>query len=71
MASLKANPLNLLLPFVSSIATIAAPMVHDTLPFIKKKSYLNKEQIPFKKFEALLLPPPNPESTGIFFTRLF
>ena len=25
------------------MTTIAAPMVHDTLPFIKKKSYLNKE----------------------------
>ncbi len=29
------------------MTTIAAPMVHDTLPFIKKKSYLSKNQIPF------------------------
>ena len=29
------------------MTTIAAPMVHDTLPFIKKKSYLNMKQIPF------------------------
>ena len=29
------------------MTTIAAPMVHDTLPFINKKSYLNKEQVPF------------------------
>ena len=29
------------------MTTIAAPMVHDTIPFIKTKSYLNKEQLPF------------------------
>ena len=29
------------------MTTISAPMVHDTLPFINKKSYLNKEQVPF------------------------
>ena len=29
------------------MTTIAAPMVHDTIPLAKKKSYLNKEQIPF------------------------
>ena len=29
------------------MTTIAAPMVHDTIPFIKRKSYLNKEQLPF------------------------
>ena len=28
------------------MTTIAAPMVHDTLPFVKTKSYINKEQIP-------------------------
>ena len=28
------------------MTTIAAPMVHDTLPFLKTKSYINKEQIP-------------------------
>ena len=25
---------------------IAAPMVHDTLPIVKVKSYLNKNQLP-------------------------
>jgi signal peptidase I len=29
------------------MTTIAAPMVHDTIPFIKRKSYLNKDQLPF------------------------
>ena len=29
------------------MTTIAAPMVHDTIPFIKIRSYLNKEQLPF------------------------
>ena len=29
------------------MTTVAAPMVHDTIPFIKRKSYLNKEQLPF------------------------
>lgn len=29
------------------MTTIAAPMVHDTLPFIKIKSYLNKPQLPY------------------------
>ncbi len=28
------------------MTTIAAPMVHDTIPIIKRKSYLNKEQLP-------------------------
>ena len=28
------------------MTTIAAPMVHDTIPFIRKKSYLNKEELP-------------------------
>ena len=28
------------------MTTIAAPMVHDTIPIINKKSYLNKEQLP-------------------------
>ena len=27
--------------------TIAAPMVHDTIPIIKTRSYLNKKQLPF------------------------
>ncbi|SHJ40213.1 signal peptidase I [Pseudozobellia thermophila] len=29
------------------MTTIAAPMVHDTLPIIKTKSYLNKPQLPY------------------------
>ena len=29
------------------MTSIAAPMVHDTIPFIKTKSYLNKDQLPF------------------------
>ncbi|MGV6845071.1 MAG: signal peptidase I [Lutibacter sp.] len=29
------------------MTTIAAPMVHDTLPFLKTKSYLNKPQLPY------------------------
>ena len=29
------------------MTTIAAPMVHDTIPFIKRKSYLNTEQLPY------------------------
>ena len=29
------------------MTTIAAPMVHDTIPIIKTRSYINKEQLPF------------------------
>ena len=29
------------------MTTIAAPMVHDTIPIIKARSYLNKKQLPF------------------------
>ncbi len=29
------------------MTTIAAPMVHDTIPVIKTRSYLNKDQLPF------------------------
>ena len=29
------------------MTTVAAPMVHDTIPIIKKRSYINKEQLPF------------------------
>jgi len=29
------------------MTTVAAPMVHDTLPIINKKSYLNKPQLPY------------------------
>jgi len=29
------------------MTTVAAPMVHDTLPFVKIRSYLNKPQLPY------------------------
>jgi signal peptidase I len=29
------------------MTVVAAPMVHDTLPFLKTKSYLNKPQLPY------------------------
>ncbi|MBT8316320.1 MAG: signal peptidase I [Lutibacter sp.] len=29
------------------MTTVAAPMVHDSIPFIKTKSYLNKPQLPY------------------------
>ncbi len=32
------------------MTTIAAPMVHDTIPFINKKSYLPKPQLPYFRF---------------------
>ena len=32
------------------MTTVAAPMVHDTIPFINKKSYLNKPQLPYFRF---------------------
>lgn len=32
---------------------IAAPMVHDTLPFVKVKSYTAKPQLPYFRFPAL------------------
>ena len=35
------------------ITTIAAPMVHDTIPVIKKKSYLAHPQLPYFRFPAL------------------
>lgn len=31
------------------MTTVAAPMVHDTLPVIKTKSYLNKPQLPYMR----------------------
>ncbi len=31
------------------MTTVAAPMVHDTLPLIKVKSYLNKPQLPYMR----------------------
>ncbi|MCP4883524.1 MAG: signal peptidase I [Flavobacteriales bacterium] len=35
------------------MTTVAAPMVHDTLPFIKTKSYLDFPQLPYLRFPAL------------------
>ncbi|MCL9769173.1 signal peptidase I [Flavobacterium sp. HXWNR69] len=35
------------------ITPIAAPMVHDTLPLIKVKSYLSKPSLPYFRFPAL------------------
>jgi len=35
------------------MTTIAAPMVHDTLPLIKTKSYLERPQLPYFRFPAL------------------
>lgn len=35
------------------MTTIAAPMVHDTLPFVKIRSYLNKPQLPYLRFPAM------------------
>ena len=35
------------------MTTVAAPMVHDTLPFIKIRSYLNKPQLPYLRFPAI------------------
>jgi signal peptidase I len=32
------------------MTTVAAPMVHDTLPIIKTKSYLSKPQLPYFRF---------------------
>ncbi len=32
------------------MTTVAAPMVHDTLPFVKIRSYLNKPQLPYLRF---------------------
>jgi len=35
------------------MTTVAAPMVHDTLPLIKTKSYLDFPQLPYLRFPAL------------------
>ncbi len=35
------------------MTTVAAPMVHDTLPFVKIRSYLNKPQLPYLRFPAM------------------
>jgi len=35
------------------MTTIAAPMVHDSIPVVKKLSYLSKPQLPYFRFPAL------------------
>ena len=35
------------------MTAVAAPMVHDTIPGLKIKSYLNKPQLPYFRFPAL------------------
>jgi len=35
------------------MTTVSAPMVHDTLPVLKVKSYLKKPQLPYFRFPAL------------------
>ncbi len=35
------------------MTTVAAPMVHDTLPFLGTKSYLKKPQLPFFRFPGV------------------
>ena len=35
------------------MTTVAAPMVHDTLPLVKTKSYLKFPQLPYLRFPAL------------------
>ena len=41
------------------MTAIAAPMVHDTLPIVKTKSYLNKPQIPYFRLPGLSSPKKN------------
>ncbi len=38
---------------------IAAPMVHDTIPVIKKRSYLNKPQLPYFRLPGFQTPKKN------------
>ncbi len=35
------------------MTTVAMPMVHDTIPVLQKKSYLNKPQLPYLRFPGL------------------
>jgi signal peptidase I len=35
------------------MTTVALPMVHDTIPVLHKKSYLNKPQLPYLRFPGL------------------
>ncbi len=41
------------------MTAIAAPMVHDTLPILKTKSYVNKPQIPYFRLPGLSSPKKN------------
>lgn len=41
------------------MTAVAAPMVHDTLPILKTKSYLNKPQIPYFRLPGLSSPKKN------------
>lgn len=41
------------------MTTIAAPMVHDTLPIVKSKSYLNKPQLPYFRLPGFSTPKKN------------
>lgn len=41
------------------MTAIAAPMVHDTIPIIKKRSYLNKPQIPYFRLPGFETPKKN------------
>ncbi|WP_394970911.1 signal peptidase I [uncultured Croceitalea sp.] len=41
------------------MTAIAAPMVHDTIPLIKKRSYLNKPQIPYFRLPGFETPKKN------------
>lgn len=41
------------------MTAIAAPMVHDTIPIIKKRSYLNKPQIPYFRLPGFQTPKKN------------
>jgi len=41
------------------MTAIAAPMVHDTLPILKTKSYLNKPQIPYFRLPGFNTPKKN------------
>ncbi len=41
------------------MTAIAAPMVHDTIPILNKKSYLNKPQIPYFRLPGFQTPQKN------------
>jgi signal peptidase I len=41
------------------MTAVAAPMVHDTIPIIKKRSYLNKPQIPYFRLPGFETPEKN------------